>query len=127
REVLAGLNDGGLCWMKDEGLHLETSLREEGIAFNLAFFEEVTSMASQVYAGNQDIKSKADKDVENILPGTPHLEDSEKKDSSPPWKSSDTKLPEPQFLVPPGLEHLSKIQHIIIHQEVELLGGQFPI
>ncbi|XP_073529153.1 phospholipid scramblase family member 5-like [Phyllobates terribilis] len=71
---------------------------------------------------SQDIKSKADKDVENILPGTPQLEDSEKKDSSPPWKSSDTKPPEPQFLVPPGLEHLSKIQHIIIHQEVELLG-----
>ncbi|XP_069613179.1 derlin-3 isoform X1 [Ranitomeya imitator] len=26
RRVLAGRNDGGLCWMKDEGLHLETSL-----------------------------------------------------------------------------------------------------
>ncbi|CAJ0924272.1 unnamed protein product [Ranitomeya imitator] len=26
KRVLAGRNDGGLCWMKDEGLHLETSL-----------------------------------------------------------------------------------------------------
>ncbi|XP_069609683.1 sorting nexin-24 isoform X1 [Ranitomeya imitator] len=26
RQVLAGLSDDGLCWMKDEGLHLETSL-----------------------------------------------------------------------------------------------------
>ncbi|XP_077137874.1 phospholipid scramblase family member 5-like [Ranitomeya variabilis] len=62
---------------------------------------------------SQDNKSKADKDVENILPGSPHLEDSEKKDSSPPWKSSDTKPPEPQFLVPPGLEHLSKNLHCL--------------
>ncbi|XP_077132274.1 uncharacterized protein LOC143787438 [Ranitomeya variabilis] len=26
RRVLAGRHDGGLCWMKDEGLHQETSL-----------------------------------------------------------------------------------------------------
>ncbi|CAJ0928362.1 unnamed protein product, partial [Ranitomeya imitator] len=26
KRVLAGRNDGGLCWMKDEGLYLETSL-----------------------------------------------------------------------------------------------------
>ncbi|XP_069618073.1 calcium-activated potassium channel subunit beta-1 isoform X1 [Ranitomeya imitator] len=26
KRVLAGRNDGGLCWIKDEGLHLETSL-----------------------------------------------------------------------------------------------------
>ncbi|KAM4041628.1 phospholipid scramblase family member 5-like [Anomaloglossus baeobatrachus] len=71
---------------------------------------------------SQDTKSKADKDVHNILPGTTQLEDKEKMDSSPPWKSPDTKPPEPRFLVPPGLEYLSKIQHIIIHQEVELLG-----
>ncbi|CAJ0960772.1 unnamed protein product [Ranitomeya imitator] len=29
KRVLAGRNDGGLCWMKDEGLHLETSLIRE--------------------------------------------------------------------------------------------------
>ncbi|XP_069611656.1 coordinator of PRMT5 and differentiation stimulator isoform X2 [Ranitomeya imitator] len=28
KRVLAGRNDGGLCWMKDEGLHLETSLAD---------------------------------------------------------------------------------------------------
>ncbi|CAJ0949218.1 unnamed protein product [Ranitomeya imitator] len=30
KRVLAGRNDGGLCWIKDEGLHLETSLWLQG-------------------------------------------------------------------------------------------------
>ncbi|CAJ0966787.1 unnamed protein product, partial [Ranitomeya imitator] len=31
---LAGRNDGGLCWLKDEGLHLETSLRQSRHSFS---------------------------------------------------------------------------------------------
>ncbi|XP_053315479.1 phospholipid scramblase family member 5-like [Spea bombifrons] len=76
-------------------------------------------MASQEHQGN------VDKDFPNYLPGTPDPSDQdEKAEPSASWKSSppEKKNPEPRFLVPPGLEHLSKINQVIIHQQVELLG-----
>ncbi|XP_040205036.1 phospholipid scramblase family member 5 [Rana temporaria] len=73
---------------------------------------------------SRDVWSHQDKDLPNYLPGTPHhVDQNEQLDSPPPWKATpDTNIPEPRFLVPPGLEHLSKVQQIIVHQQVELLG-----
>nr|DBA26048.1 TPA: hypothetical protein GDO54_010351 [Pyxicephalus adspersus] len=65
-----------------------------------------------------------DNDLPNYLPGTPQqVVQNEQLDSPPPWKATpDTKIPESRFLVPPGLEHLIKVQQIIVHQQTELLG-----
>ncbi|KAG8445326.1 hypothetical protein GDO86_010204, partial [Hymenochirus boettgeri] len=61
-------------------------------------------------------------DLQNYLPGTPHHP--EKEEHSINLKSTpyENKILKTRFLVPPGLEHLSKMQQIIIHQQTELLG-----
>ncbi|MEE6500942.1 hypothetical protein FKM82_003998, partial [Ascaphus truei] len=75
-----------------------------------------------------DIQVQSDKNLQDYLPGTPHpLDHTEHEESSTQLKSapSQTTPPHPSYLFPPGLEHLSKIQQIVIHQQVELLGVFF--
>ncbi|XP_063297072.1 phospholipid scramblase family member 5-like [Pelobates fuscus] len=60
-------------------------------------------------------------DFQNVLPGTPHPPQQDEQDEKVEPKSPPETKP-PEFTVPPGLEHLSKVQHVIIHQQVELLG-----
>ncbi|KAM8952429.1 phospholipid scramblase family member 5-like isoform 2-T2 [Pelodytes ibericus] len=70
-------------------------------------------------------QGQLDKDLHNHLPGTPHPPDQdENKETSVPRKLShpEKEPSKPKCLIPPGLEHLSKIQQVIIHQQVALLG-----
>ncbi|KAE8604282.1 hypothetical protein XENTR_v10014654 [Xenopus tropicalis] len=67
-------------------------------------------------------QAQTDKDLQNYLPGTP--QQTEKVEYSATCKAnpSESYMTKARFLVPPGLEHLSKMQQIIIHQQTELLG-----
>ncbi|KAM4694977.1 LOW QUALITY PROTEIN: phospholipid scramblase family member 5-like [Discoglossus pictus] len=75
---------------------------------------------------SQDLHDTLDKDLQDYLPGTAYSQDqAENVDPPKPLKSSQPET-SPQrhlFLTPPGLEHLSKVQQIIIHQQVEILGA----
>ncbi|XP_053564977.1 phospholipid scramblase family member 5-like [Bombina bombina] len=74
---------------------------------------------------SQASQDQLDKDLQNYLPGTLYSQDqNEQVKTSHPWKSSTSEPSShrPLFLTPPGLEHLSKVQRIIIHQQVEILG-----
>ncbi|XP_069606429.1 soluble lamin-associated protein of 75 kDa isoform X2 [Ranitomeya imitator] len=70
KRVLAGRNDGGLCWMKDEGLHLETSLVHKLDDQNTSSQENVITEVEETEIKDEELKEKmAAKSTEACQPG----------------------------------------------------------
>ncbi|XP_030072423.1 phospholipid scramblase family member 5 [Microcaecilia unicolor] len=72
---------------------------------------------------SQDLQGQTDRNQQDYLPGA--LQPPYQNKSTEPstlWESQLPPLPPAAYKSSPGLEHLNKLDQIIIHQQVELLG-----